>query len=157
MFKRIPGHLPPQLLKTGSEQGIVRSQKTSYWQTEAGHLESNQKIVSQNLLCLQLKDVEFGRSWVRILRASSIFQHWNMSNISQVYSFIQPCIIKCFKECIKSLSQEIKQEKVLDRKWFEPITFRYDLFAIQIQISAVASACQLPLPKKATSNLLLLC
>ena len=71
--------------------------RLKYWQTEASLSELNQKIVSHNLLCLQLKDGQFGRSWVRISRESSILQHQNKSDISQVGLFIQPCHIHSFK------------------------------------------------------------
>ena len=41
--------------------------RTQYWQAEAGLSELDQKIVSLNLLCLQLTSVQSRRSWVRIL------------------------------------------------------------------------------------------
>ncbi len=53
-------------------------------QTERGHSESNQKIVSHNLLCLQLKGIQFGRSWLRISIVASFLQHQKTSIISQV-------------------------------------------------------------------------
>jgi len=94
-----------------------------YCQAEVDHSELNRKNISHNLLCLQLKSVKFGRSWVQILVTRSILHHQKMSNISQINLFTQLCQINSAKQSIKKILTEFR-ENVSAKTGFELTTFR---------------------------------
>ncbi len=56
--------------------------------------------------------------------------------------FSIPCPILSFKQQIVRFLKCPKQENVIERTEFETSNFKYDLFTIQVDISAVAATCK---------------